>query len=85
MPSCESGNRAEPEALLLLSNTGPSGVGMKGEAVGDRGRAEVWKAVFLSDAENQESTTADAVALDIGCVVCKRTALKPTEVVVVVK
>lgn len=42
MASWESGNRAEPEALVLLaSNACPSGVGVEGEAVGEGGRAEV--------------------------------------------
>lgn len=64
-----------------MSNACPSGVGVKGEAEaeGEEGRAEVCRAEFTSDAENQGSLTPDAVALDSGRVVCKRTPLNRTE------
>lgn len=46
-----------------MSNTCPSGVGVKGEeSVGEEGKAEVWRAEFPSDAENQGFPTPDAVA-----------------------
>lgn len=45
-----------------MSNACPSGVGVKGEAVGEEGRAEVCRAEFPSDAENQGSLAPDAVA-----------------------
>lgn len=45
-----------------MSNVCPSGVGVKGEAEGEKGRGEVCGTEFTSDAENQESPTPDAVA-----------------------
>lgn len=49
---------AEPEALLmLLLASNASGVGVKGEAAGEEGRAE-----FLFSAGNEWSATPDAVA-----------------------
>lgn len=54
MPSWESGNRPEPDALVLVSITCPSEARVVGEAVGE--------GVSTDDTENQDSMMADAVA-----------------------
>lgn len=51
---------AEPEALLLESNTSPSVVGSNREAEGEDGGGEVGMAAFSSDAKGPESAVADA-------------------------